>query len=119
MSKSKKDNILFRAKDPRGKEVELRRDQLESHLKQRDQAHLTDPLEIKDTIEDPVFILQDSAHIRRQDYFKASEKKAKKDLYKKVVVHFKSESEPGDVVTAYITSSVNPRSSEDVLWRKE
>ena len=119
MSKSKKDNILFRANDPRGKDVELRQEQLESHLKQRDDAHLTEPSVIKDTIEDPVFILQDSEHIKRQNYFKVSEKKAKKELYNKVVVHFHSESEPGDIVTAYTTAIVNPRSSEDVLWQKK
>lgn len=116
MSKNKKDNILFRATDPRGKKVELSQDRLDSHIRTKG-GHLTDPEDIRNTIEDPEFILQDSGHIKRQDYYKIN--KTKKVFYNKVVVHFQSESEPGDVVTAFITSKAEPRNSEDVLWQKK
>lgn len=106
-------NVMI-CKDVRGRSIALDRDQWVHHICD-EHPELTDNLDaVRKTIEQPLFIMDDTGDADRQNYYLPWVLQAPyNNMYLKVCVHF-DEDQPGFVVTAYPTPDIKSR--ERQIW---
>ena len=113
------DTYVFQEKDPRGETVSLEWERVESHI------HVEHPEvdleEIRECISDPEYIIVDTTHTNRENYY-AHKCFQYPSLYVKTVVSISRKNDTGrKVVTSYYTKEVSPlpSNSEDILYDKK